>query len=87
MVTLTKGHVYWIYDEVGICFFLKTPSTVCLFLFESFDKIPNVIFQALPYVALLIVMLFFIYAVIGMQVSLLHSSHKFIQLTLLMLKT
>ena len=26
-------------------------------------------FQALPYVALLIVMLFFIYAVIGMQVS------------------
>lgn len=27
-------------------------------------------FQALPYVALLIVMLFFIYAVIGMQVNL-----------------
>ena len=26
-------------------------------------------FQALPYVALLIVMLFFIYAVVGMQVS------------------
>lgn len=26
-------------------------------------------FQALPYVALLIIMLFFIYAVIGMQVS------------------
>lgn len=29
-------------------------------------------FQALPYVALLIVMLFFIYAVIGMQVSYVH---------------
>lgn len=29
-------------------------------------------FQALPYVALLIVMLFFIYAVIGMQVRVTH---------------
>jgi hypothetical protein len=29
----------------------------------------GLLFQALPYVALLIVMLFFIYAVIGMQVS------------------
>lgn len=28
----------------------------------------RLVFQALPYVALLIVMLFFIYAVIGMQV-------------------
>ena len=28
-------------------------------------------FQALPYVALLIVMLFFVYAVIGMQVGIL----------------
>ena len=31
-------------------------------------------FQALPYVALLIVMLFFIYAVIGMQVIMLSST-------------
>lgn len=31
------------------------------------------VFQALPYVALLIVMLFFIYAVIGMQVKYTHN--------------
>lgn len=35
-------------------------------------------FQALPYVALLIVMLFFIYAVIGMQVSLNIVSESFV---------
>lgn len=35
-------------------------------------------FQALPYVALLIVMLFFIYAVIGMQVNIVEVQRKFL---------
>ena len=39
-----------------------------ILLFHS-DGVVVVCVQALPYVALLIVMLFFIYAVIGMQVG------------------
>lgn len=44
-----------------------------IFLFDRIDLIPNLL-QALPYVCLLIAMLFFIYAIIGMQVRMFPST-------------
>lgn len=67
---MSKGSCYTLYvkinDQYVTSHTKKKIFTVCLLFFLPI--------QALPYVALLIAMLFFIYAVIGMQVFLSHAT-------------